>query len=656
MRVIVSLAALFATSTAASATVVDEIIVSAVRGDAPPVSTTYVVDADEITSVRAVSLSDALSRAPSASLQTNSRGETLVFFRGAGERQTALFFDGAAINVPWDNRLDVSLLPSRAISQISTIPGVSSVLYGANAAGGVIDIAPISGDAASSVDLQGGKGGFFDGGGSIAIPSERVNVVASGGFTRRNGVPLSSAASLPFSQNDDALRANTDLRRVNGVARLELNASEKLSIAASVLAVDAEFGIAPEGNLNPQTENVRFWRFPDRRHIVGVLNVSAEIDSDTSLRSTVWVQRFDQVIESFASDAYEQIEDIQIDDDNAIGARVVVEHAISNHEIRAVATAIDARHLETNVSFENGAPPETPSPVDRFRRRTVSVGAEYAFERAGSRFWVGAGGDFTQSLETGGRPDAGGVKTWNAIGGVERRISDAWTLSLAAGRKTRLPTQRELFGTAINRFLLNPDLQAERSILTEAPLRYQGKKTAFTLAPFANFTTNTIDQRNVVVDGVRLRQRVNLRGSRGFGIEAFGETALTDHLSVSGNLTALRLRRRPDADDDLERFLSERTQLLARATLNYVHPSGWSGMFETLRRGAAYTLNEEDVFEPLARSTSFNAEIAYRMADDRGDITLFLRGDNLTDALIEPQLGLPAAGRLVRIGLRASPR
>ncbi|MGB1375120.1 MAG: TonB-dependent receptor plug domain-containing protein, partial [Rhodothermales bacterium] len=49
---------------------------------------------------------------PSTSVQTNSRGETLVYIRSAGERQVAVFLDGAPLNIAWDNRIDLSLVPA----------------------------------------------------------------------------------------------------------------------------------------------------------------------------------------------------------------------------------------------------------------------------------------------------------------------------------------------------------------------------------------------------------------------------------------------------------------------------------------------------------------------------------------------------------------
>ena len=75
---------------------------------------------------------------PSIKPQTNSRGESLFYIRGSSERQLGLFFDGAFVNIPWDNRIDLSLLPTASLSELKIIKGIPSIIYGANNIAGVI--------------------------------------------------------------------------------------------------------------------------------------------------------------------------------------------------------------------------------------------------------------------------------------------------------------------------------------------------------------------------------------------------------------------------------------------------------------------------------------------------------------------------------------
>ena len=91
----------------------------------------------------APTIDGALRRIAGLHLQTNSRGETLAYLRGAGERQVAVYFDGALLNVPWDNRIDLSLVPSEVVGEIMVSKGAPSVLYGTNVLGGALNMTSI---------------------------------------------------------------------------------------------------------------------------------------------------------------------------------------------------------------------------------------------------------------------------------------------------------------------------------------------------------------------------------------------------------------------------------------------------------------------------------------------------------------------------------
>ncbi len=69
------------------------------------------IQLNELAKSDAASISELAKFIPSVKMQTNSRGESLFYMRGANERQSALFFDGVALNIPWDNRVDLSMLP-----------------------------------------------------------------------------------------------------------------------------------------------------------------------------------------------------------------------------------------------------------------------------------------------------------------------------------------------------------------------------------------------------------------------------------------------------------------------------------------------------------------------------------------------------------------
>ena len=92
--------------------------------------------------------------------------------------------------------------------------------------------------------------------------------------------------------------------------------------------------------------------------------------------------------------------------------------------------------------------------------------------------------------------------------------------------------------------------------------------------------------------------------------------------------------------------------LLARAALDYSHGSGFSTGLEAEHVGRAFSADPAGALVPLERSTVLNWRVGYEIRRKDFGIELFFHVDNLGDSLVEPQLGLPAAGRTLRFGIR----
>lgn len=631
----------------------DRVFVTAGRlGGARAGPTQYAIDYEAVVASRASSLDGLLRNAPAAAVQVNSRGESLVYLRGAGERQTAVYFAGAPINVPWDNRLNLAIVPARAVASVHITSGPASVLFSSDAAGGVIEISPIGAldGPIAFADAEFGEGGIAKGGALAAARVGGVDITLGGGHETREGEPISSDAALPFFQGSRTLRTNTDFSRTTGYARARIDLGANLEAAATLLAFDASFGVAPEGYEDPATGNPRFWRYPEHRTMIGVLNGRYAPGKEIEATAALWFQHFEQQIDSFATAAFTDLEDSQLDRDQSFGVRVAARRTFPSAEIRGSFSVSDARHRQIDQSFAANLLTDEESAT--FRRRTFSVGAEYERYIGDFTIMIGAGGDFFQSLDVGGRGDRQGFAGWSGTAAVDYRVDDRFSLSAAIARKPRPATQRELYGEAVGRFLLNPDLRPEAPIRFEAAANFVGDRTRLSVIPFAVLTSNTIDQQTVVVDGVSRRQRINLEGSSAFGVDIVGETDITDRLILSANLSALRLRSRDDRTASGDRFIPERPALLATFAAAYRHPSGLGLRLEANGRGRAYSLDGEG-FSPLPQSLAFNAEASYSFAlSGKLEVETYLRADNLGDSLVEPQLGLPAPGRWIRGGLR----
>ena len=278
-------------------------IVITVAADARP-ATAYTfkrVDLVKILKLDAAVVADFGRLIPGAHIRTNSRGETLVYLRNAGERQVGVFFNGALLNIPWDNRVDMSLIPASVIGGVTVAKGVPPVEYGTNVLGGAVNLTSRTLNTPwSQTDFSSrvGTEGRVDGSATHRGRFGRVTFTGSVGYTKTGGFSIPSDADLPFSQAYGSdTRTNTDSRVTNLFANGTYD-FDRSRVGVSILHMDAEKGIAPESHLDPAASRVRFWRYPTWRNTMVILNGEGFSGGGTSWKGAAWVDAFTQEIES----------------------------------------------------------------------------------------------------------------------------------------------------------------------------------------------------------------------------------------------------------------------------------------------------------------------------------------------------------------------
>ena len=577
-------------------------------------------------------LADVARLVPSAVAPTNSRGETLLYLRGAGERQTAVLLDGAPLTVPWDRRLNLALVPAGVVGSLDVVRGPASLVWGPNAAGGALDLVP----RALASD-----GALTEAEASAGLPA-RARLAATA-LRRRGPWSLTAsadasasagdalAAPLPFSQVG-SVRTNTDRALASALGRAVYEAGGA-ALALTALHVSAGQGVAPEGHLDPAEERVRFWRIPEATQTMLVARARLPA-REVRVDATAWAGWASQTIDEYASAAYRAVEGGEDSEDRTAGGRVVAETGR-----RAVLRLIAQGHVSDHEQRERAAPPE------RFREAGWRVAAEAEGAVGPVGLLAGVGLDGFDPLATAGRASSGGFR---ALALVARAEALAGPVRLHAGvsRAGRSPTMRELFGEALGRFALNPALRPEATWQGEVGARAEGRRVSGRAVLFARRTTGTIEQERLP-DG--RRRRVNLGGSRAVGAEAEAALRLGGAARIDASGTVLHLRAWTDAEADLR--LPERPAALGRLALVVLPPRGWTVAAELLATGPAVSLAPGGVVD-LPASAVLGARVGYRWPVRRGLVGVFVRLDNATDAALFPQAGLPAPGREVRAGLR----
>lgn len=596
------------------------------------------------------SLVDIFTLVPAANVRVNSRGETLVSIRGGGERQQALFLDGAPINVPWDNRFDLRLIPAMAIGNVRVLTGPKSATFGSNTAGGVIDIISATSEG-NEVSVEGGRANHWalEAKASFGSASSR-SFIALGHF-EADGVAASNGRASAFSPSDSSLITNTD-RKQSSVFVRSVTGNDVTQFGVSLLYSDAAFGIAPEQGPRVEADEARFWRFPDSEHLLVSGNIQSEVTDKINVMAVAWYQKFDQQINSFEDVTYSSVEDIQRDKNNTIGTRIRVGYRDAHQQISFSASSAWATHDQQEFEPGDAAPL-----VDEFSQYSASIGSDYSLQLNNVvSLSFSAAYDLFDPRKTAGR--GAGVKFDGVSSSMQLdwAASDQWHFRVGASRIVRLPTMRELFGEAIGRFVINPDLEPEVSWLFETSVGFKNKRGGFDVTPFWVESHQTIDQTRVAVDGQSLRQRINLPGSRIYGVEAKWRWMINNALSFTGDATWNKSRVKPESVAKSVRrlYLSDRPNWLARAGAKYQLGAQTTFGLSVVYRGTAKSQEAAGDFLDLSAETMVNLVLSHKFnsAQYGLDIELFTRLDNLTDTFVEPQLGLPAAGRSFILGLK----
>ncbi len=632
-----------------------EIVVSGSQTKAVSALTVHRVPLAGLAQADASTVDQIARLIPSAHVPTNSRGETLIYLRSAGERQTAFFFDGALLNVPWDNRFDLSLLPVSVIGQAQVAKGASSMLYGTNVTGGAVSFTSRALQYPGTLwELtgRGGTEGTREGYLTHLGRTERVNYALSAGYSARDGFALAENATLPFSQSHDEIRTNTDLELLNLFGQVAYTFDKGAQLGVVALHLDGDKGIAPEGHLNPAEEPVRYWRYPMWKTSMLIVNGDMPLNGrGTRLRGAVWASRFGQQIEQFENDTYSNTVALQDDEDVTLGSRLILLHPTNQGEWRVALNALTSRHNQVDTEVGVNA-----QPLDlTYQQHVFSGGLEYERQlTAPLRLIVGASLDAIATPETGDKPARDPQTSAGFSTALLYELNEAWSWRASGGRKVRFPTLRELFGEAINRFIPDADLKPETAWLGETGIVHQGVVFSGEANVFVNRSVDTIDRRTVEIDGERKRQRINLEGSRVYGVEVMGVVQPLAGWRVNGHMTWLNAR---GYDEGMTVRLAEKPAWLSTVTSTYQYRGRLTVLLQGVYTGRAYSLDETNTFVALPTSLSVNARMAYRLRINTPRLLaaeVFARVNNLTDEVVMPQLGLPAPGREIQAGLNLS--
>ncbi|MCF8412561.1 MAG: TonB-dependent receptor [Melioribacteraceae bacterium] len=577
---------------------------------------------------------------PSVKLQNNSRGESLIYLRGSGERQISLFFDGVPLNIPWDNRINLGLLPTDAIQGIEITKGVPSIIYGTNSASGVVNV--------SSMEprFEGHQGSFSTRIGEnnhqkysayYTNGNEKTSFLISGSYATEDAYNLSSSFNNPTA-NPGNNRINSYFKSLTGYAKLKHLFSSSASITASLSYTNAEKGVPPEIDV----ANPRFWQYPEWNKLSGTLNGDLRIGNGNRsiLAYTLSITKFDMQIDEFTGSDYSTINEVEINDDYIYFGRSIYTYLYGSNSIfKFVLTNQYSDHFEGFLSSNFSEL--------KYSQNLFSGGGEYEYFDDNVKVILGLGIDGLSTPNTGDKESGENIWDFSINSALLYSFDNNYSAQINLGRKTRFPTLRETYSGALGRFVPNPELKAE--VMNSGEIQFAAK--------FKNLTTDFSLFMNYLNDGiVRISlpgsqfQRVNKDQIRIIGFELTSSFRIDENTSADFNFTYMNSFAKSE-DGSFSDSLEYKPNILAGFNLYYNLSQSLTSLVELNFVGEEYGLKEGDIyFQKLPDYVLANFRTGYNFNLFEHKSELYFRINNLFDNLYYTKWGLPEAGRFFRAG------
>ncbi len=598
--------------------------------------------------------SELMRRLPFLYVRQNSRGENELSVRGSESRQAAVFYEGVPLSLTWDARADVSAVPTAGVQRLDYVRGLSSLLAGPNAIGGVISMSLWDDhDAARApsriarAELQADQ---FGGARSSATVGGALRHSAASSVQFRVGAGwrdlpgLARPHSVTEPTGNDALRFNTDSRGIDAFAGLRYENQQGRYLSGFATHSEGERGVAPELHIT----NPRRWRNPDvRRSIAGISAGTGALKNrlgvgDAEISLGVNDGLVD--INSYNS-TYTTVSGTELGEDRTATLRLTFDQQLGQRVVlRGAFTDSRVRYLETINA----------DPTSTYRQRLSSAATEFDVRAARNvTLTGGVSRDASETTEAGGRVPLG-LKT-----GLGWRTGATWiqpTLGLrlhtSASERKRFPALRELYSGALNRFEPNPALRPETAHSAEFGVALIRRRFDVQAVVFQQRIEDAVVR--ITLPSTRF-QRVNRDEFKSTGVE-FTAGTMIGQASLRGDVTIQRARlkdatisnpaeRRPE--DVPEMFGSLMTIVPLMRGLETQARVRVVGATRCTNPNTS-TLDTQDGAQVL----DVGVERRWIGSHAWSRITAALQLENVSDASLYDKCGLPQAGRTARLTLR----
>ncbi len=539
-----------------------EVIVTGEQQVVNLATTVTEVTAEDIKQRGAQTVGEALEQLPGVDVQKGGKGQSYVNVRGFEQGDLKVLIDGVPVYEQYFRSLDLDQIPVDNIAKITVTKGASSVLYGANTMGGVINIITkkAGSEPSASATAAWGDYGTEHYGVSFGAPAGPFNYRLGYTYRHSNGWRLSddynedywAGQYSDYTKDDGGARDDSGYLQHNLNAKIGFEPSTDTKLYLTFDYNDNEKGIPSSGWYFDEWEQWQVSLVGEQR-INDWLRIKARgyyVDHVDSLYETDWDSK-----DWFYYSRY---------DNYSVGG-----------DLQAFMDFGDWSFLKIGFSYikDNTKQEEIATPGDSWEDTyeleadTYTFGVEDEIKvNEWLAFTVGASYDYfdadivDQPANPNGEIATGDVDAFSPQGGVVVTLSEQTMLHASVGKKVRFPHLKEMYSSKGGG---NPNLKEQKTITYEV-----GVTHAFTDAVDASMAFFYNDVEDLIIKGDD-KIYYNIDEAEILGVEVALGADITENFWVGANYTFLHTE-----DKELNRELEDRPRHRANLDARYRFPFG----------------------------------------------------------------------------------
>jgi iron complex outermembrane receptor protein len=579
------------------------------------VSTVTTLESTNIENQKPLDLSDAIKNAPGVFVTFGDKSVYTLKLRGIDSRRIALLIDGIPVYEPYYSTFDLKTVAAGGIDSIQLTKGPSSVLYGPNTLGGIVNVITRRPTGTPKLSFNSSYG--------------EKNTRSLGLDTGYQWKNLAFAGTCLFQDSDGfyfpskedktrVARSNSEYQRLNLNAKLYYTPSANTEILFNSGIYLSNYSMPP----GLDTDRPRYWRFKNWDRYSFNAGGFTSIGKNSTLRFRGYYVQYDNTLDMFNDSEMTQRRFESTFDNSVYGLFTLADIYVSSRD--SLKISMNYKRDKARIQDDVG------EPWNEYDQGNFSLGFENHLTFLPKwQLVTGLSYDYLDKFE------GEKISRLNPLVGIKYSLLEEMNLHLSYSKKSRFPSMRSMYSTSSG----NPELLSETGDNVEFGFTFN-KEFFLSGAVFLTKFKDMIDSVRLV-DFTRRYFNIDKAHINGFeiqfqkyyeGIEGTVNYTYLSHENESDN-RPLDAMPNHNLNFNLNIFPANRIRL------------GFTGMFASSSSWLDFNSGEL-----LDIPSYFNLDsiISYQ----REHLELFIKATNIFNRYFYTEPGFPWRGRYFEFGIK----